>query len=148
MQSIARTTDPVERDRNLRQAAVDYIRHNPSGFLACAGLKFLRFWCLWPCAESYSRVLFVIISFLSFTPVLLLATIYLILRGRRDLRLVGPFLLLGGYLTCVHMVVPGSIRYRIPLEPFLIVLAAAGLTEIAGASARCRTALNALRARI
>lgn len=148
MQSFALITDPLEQDRELHQAAFNYIRDNPSGFLARAGLKFLRFWRLWPYAESYSRVTYIAMSFLSFTPVLLLAIIYLILRGRRDIRIVAPILLFGGYLTCVHMIVPGSIRYRIPLEPFLIALAAAALTEIAAKNARCRAVIYALRTRL
>ena len=40
-------------------------------------------------------------------------------------------LLFGGYLTAIHMVFPGSIRYRLPLEPFLIVIAAAALSKLA-----------------
>ena len=145
MKSFDSITNPVERDYALRQAAFSYIRDNPSEFLSHAGRKFLRFWRLWPYTESYSGVAFVAVSFLSFAPVLLLAMIYLMLRGRRDLRIVTPILLLGGYLTCVHMVVPGSIRYRIPLEPFLIVLTAAAVTEVAAKNNRSRVALDVLR---
>ena len=40
-----------------------------------------------------------------------------------------PLLLFIGYLTAVHMIMVGSIRYRLPLEPFLIVFAAAAFTR-------------------
>jgi hypothetical protein len=43
-----------------------------------------------------------------------------------------PLLLFIGYLTAVHMVMAGSIRYRLPLEPLLIVLAAAGFMRSLG----------------
>jgi hypothetical protein len=45
------------------------------------------------------------------------------------LRIV-PIILLIGYLTAIHMVTHGIPRYRLPLEPFLIVLAGFSLTEI------------------
>ena len=148
MKGFDSIANPVERDRALQQAAFRHIRDDPSGFLERAGLNFLRFWRLWPYTETYSKSAFVAVSLLSFAPVLVLALIYLVLRGRRDFRMIAPLVLFGGYLTCVHMVVPGSIRYRIPLEPFLIVLAAAGLAGIAARSRRGRSALEMLRTRL
>lgn len=145
MKPFATISDPIERDRALRQAAFRQILDDPSGFLERAGLKFMRFWRLWPYTESYSKLLFVASSLLSFVPVLGLALVFLALRGYRDLRIIAPLLLFGGYLTCIHMIAPGSIRYRIPLEPFLIVLAGAGVVEVAARSRHGRTVLEALR---
>ncbi|MET0583617.1 MAG: hypothetical protein ABW099_01960 [Candidatus Binatia bacterium] len=148
MKPFAAISDPVERDRALRQAALHQIRDDPTGFIERAGLKFLRFWRLWPYTESYSNIGFVVASFLSFAPVLGLALAFLALRGYRNFRRIAPLLLFGGYLTCLHMIVPGSIRYRIPLEPFLIVLAGAGVVEIASKNRFGRWALDSLRARL
>jgi len=39
------------------------------------------------------------------------------------LKRLTPIFALFGYLTLVHMVTIGSIRYRFPLEPFLIIFA-------------------------
>jgi 4-amino-4-deoxy-L-arabinose transferase-like glycosyltransferase len=122
--------DPVDRDRALQRAALAHILENPRQFVEQAGLKFLRFWRLWPHTESYNGGLFVIASLLSFLPAVLLAAFYLALRGYRDFRRIAPLLLLGGYLTAIHMILPGSIRYRLPIEPFLLVLAAEGASIV------------------
>jgi hypothetical protein len=116
--------DPVARDAALKEAAFRHIRENPSQFLQQSLLKLLRFWRLWPYAESYSQSAYIIASIISFVPVLLLACVYLLLWGRQDARRIAPLLMFGAYLTALHTVFPGSIRYRLPLEPFLIVMAA------------------------
>jgi hypothetical protein len=39
-------------------------------------------------------------------------------------------LLFGIGYTAVHMILVGTIRYRLPLEPFLIILAGAGASYL------------------
>ena len=58
-------------------------------------------------------------------PVLALALWFLARRLARDWRRLSPILIFTAFLTAVHMVVVASIRFRFPIEPFLIVLAAA-----------------------
>ncbi len=128
--AVASTDDPVLRDRLLREAAVAHIFSDPREFLAQAGRKFLRFWRLWPFTETYSSLPYVLASGLSFGSVLTLSIFYLVGWGFRDFRQTASILLLIGYLTAVHMIVPASLRYRLPLEPFLIVLAAGGLVRL------------------
>ena len=70
---FASITDPIERDRALRAAAIDYIIHNPRRFLELAAQKFLRIWRLAPVNEAYRSVATVIISIASYVPLLLLA---------------------------------------------------------------------------
>lgn len=117
-------TDPIARNQAMKDAAVTYIQENPGRFIELAGLKFLRFWRLWPYADEYTKPIFVIASVLSFGPVLLLAVLSLFLVVPRAWRTLAPILLYIAYLTAVHMVTIGSVRYRIPLAPFLITLAA------------------------
>jgi hypothetical protein len=117
-------TDLVERDRVIRNAAINYIVANPKRFLELAGLKFLRIWRPWPANEGYRSVSTILIALVSFVPVLLLAGIGLFLKRRMVLRL-SPILLFGLGYTAVSMIIVGTIRYRLPLEPFLIVFSAA-----------------------
>jgi len=124
--------DPIARDLAYRDAAVRYITEDPVRFVKLAGLKFTRFWRLWPFAEEYRTPLYVVGSIVSFVPVLVLAIVYLIFFSSGHFVRIFPLLLFIGYLTAVHMVMVGSIRYRLPLEPFLIVLAAAGFTRSLG----------------
>jgi 4-amino-4-deoxy-L-arabinose transferase-like glycosyltransferase len=122
-------TDPLERDRALRNAAVDYIIHNPQRFLELAALKFLRIWRVVPAYEAYRNVGTIVVSIASFVPMLLLAILGLFVR--RDLsRRLSPVLLFAGGYTLVHMILVGTIRYRLPLEPFMIVFAGAGVSYL------------------
>jgi hypothetical protein len=123
--------DPVARDRALWQAGADYIAQHPGRFLELAGLKFLRFWRPWPYAREYSSPLYVIVSLASFVPVLILTVVYLAGWGWRERVRIAPILAWGAYLTAVHMILIGSVRYRLPLEPFMIVFAAVALVRIA-----------------
>ncbi len=79
--------------------------------------------------EAYRTRLYNTISLLSYLPVMCLAAAAAIIY-RRDIRnwliLVVPAL----YLTAVHMVFIGSIRYRLPAMPFLIVLCAAAFVRL------------------
>jgi hypothetical protein len=123
--------DPIVRDRAYRDAALKYIAEDPVRFIRLAGLKFTRFWRPWPFAEEYRTPLYVVGSIVSFVPVLILAIVYLIFFAGGQFGRIFPLLLFIGYLTALHMVMAGSVRYRLPLEPFLIVFAASALTQLA-----------------
>ena len=118
-------TDPIVRDRALRDAATDYIVHNPRRFFELAGLKFLRVWQPWPVNDAYRNFGIIVVSVASFVPVLLLAGTGLLTSGRR-LRQLSPILLFVLGYTGILMILVGTIRYRLPLEPFLIVFAGSG----------------------
>jgi 4-amino-4-deoxy-L-arabinose transferase-like glycosyltransferase len=126
---FANIADPIERDRALRDAAIAYIVHNPQRFAELAVLKFLRIWRLWPVNEAYRTTAAAVVLFASFVPVLLLAAFGLY-ANRGQLRRLSPVLLFGIGYTAVHMVLVGTIRYRLPLEPFLIILAGAGASYL------------------
>jgi 4-amino-4-deoxy-L-arabinose transferase-like glycosyltransferase len=122
--------DPVVRDRAMWAAGIAYIKDNPGRFIELAGLKFVRFWRLWPYAPDYGSRLYVVMSLVSFVPVLALSMFYGFVSNRRELFNVVPILLLIGYVTAIHMVLAASLRYRLPLEPFLICFAATVLVRV------------------
>jgi 4-amino-4-deoxy-L-arabinose transferase-like glycosyltransferase len=124
-------TDPVARDRALREAAIAYIEEHPVHFAEMALIKFTRFWQPWPYASEYKGSFYLLVSLLSYGPILLLSLAYLVLWGRQDLRKILPILMFIAYLTAVHCVVVSSIRYRLPIEPFLIIFASVAVTRIA-----------------
>ena len=71
------------------------------------------------------------IAFASFAPVLVLslASVFA-LRGRwKDSIVLWLFVC---YYTALHMITIGSLRYRLPLEPLLLALAAVCLTGLIG----------------
>jgi 4-amino-4-deoxy-L-arabinose transferase-like glycosyltransferase len=114
--------DTVARYAAMRDAAVQFIIDNPKRFIELAGLKFLRLW------GPASGTRFVAISVLSFLPVVILAIIGFVYLLARRWRNVVPIVLFLGYTTAVHMVTIGSLRYRFPMEPFLVILAAHALS--------------------
>ncbi len=114
---------PIERNNAMKAAAFDFIKENPGRFVELAGKKFVRFWRLWPYAPQYNKPLYIAVSLMSYGVVLLLSIATLLKTGIANWRNYAPFLLFAGYLTAIHMVTIGSIRYRLPIEPFLIVMA-------------------------
>jgi len=121
--------DELARQHAYSQAALDYIRQNPAAFLRAAAKKFVRLWNIVPNAAEFRSGLYSLVSALSFGPVLVLALICAF-RRRREWRLLAPLYLIIGYFTFVHVVTIASLRYRLPLEPLLIVLAAEPLAAL------------------
>jgi hypothetical protein len=125
LSSFANITDPIERDRALRGAAIDYIFDHPQHFAQLAWLKFQRMWRFWPVNESYRSPGVILLSAIPYATVLLFAAFGLY-RNWHVLRKMSPILLLTIFYTAMHMILVGTIRYRLPLEPFLIAFAGAG----------------------
>lgn len=116
--------DPVAWRAALRDAAFTYIEENPERFVEMAAVKFVRFWRLWPFAPDFQSPVHVAASLVSFGTVLMGSLAFLILHGIAHWRQLLPLIMFAGYLTAIHMVTIGSIRYRLPIEPFMIMLAA------------------------
>ena len=110
-------------------AGLAYVKENPGRFVELAGLRFVRFWRLWPYAQEYTSRLYVVLSLLSFVPVLAFAIVFVARCRGRGFILVSPILLLIAYFTSIHMILGASLRYRLPLEPFLICFAALAVTQ-------------------
>jgi hypothetical protein len=119
----------LERSRAYRDAAFAYIAQDPLGFLRRAWIKFVTFWNVFPNAPMYQSPVYRIVGLLSFGPVLLFALVCLF-QHRAQFALLLPFYLTAGYFTALYLVTIASIRYRLPLEPLMIVLAAAPIARI------------------
>jgi 4-amino-4-deoxy-L-arabinose transferase-like glycosyltransferase len=118
-------TMPGERARQqaFNKAALDYIKANSEAFVRAAAKKFVRFWNVVPNAAEFRTSLYSIVSAASFGPILVLALVCVV-RWRRQWRMLAPIYLIVGYFTFVHVITIASLRYRLPLEPLLIILAA------------------------
>lgn len=113
--------NPIKRNNAFKEAAINFIKENPKNFLKLMGIKFIRFWRLWPHTTHYQQWSIILISILSYGTILALAICFIFAYGKNYLMI--PIYSLAAYLTLVHMVLIGSIRYRFPLEPFLIIMA-------------------------
>jgi 4-amino-4-deoxy-L-arabinose transferase-like glycosyltransferase len=123
-------TDPLQRDKALRHAAISYIASDPWHFVEMMPVKFARLWRPWPYAGEYHNAWFVVISVISAVPVFILALLGLALTLRAHFVQLLPPLAYLGYLTLVHVVTFGSVRYRVPMEPFVLIFAAAGTVKL------------------
>ncbi|MBT4769274.1 MAG: hypothetical protein HOO00_01930 [Rhodospirillaceae bacterium] len=119
---FAGVEDPIEKNMAMKARALEVILGDPGRFMELAGVKFLRYWRLYPFAPKYQGA-YALISVFSFGPVLLLSLLFLIRDGRKNLARLSPVFFLIVYSTLIHMVFTASIRYRLPLEPFLIIMA-------------------------
>jgi hypothetical protein len=122
--------DPIERNDEMKNEAIQYIVANPTHFIKMAAVKFVRFWRLWPFTEHYQQWYIVASSLLSYGVVLILSIGFLVRNIKNNLTKLIPIFSLIAYLTLVHMVTIGSIRYRFPLEPFLIICASQFLFDL------------------
>lgn len=116
-------------DAYFKQQAYEAIRNNPKRIVKLAGAKFLRIWSLTPNVETYRTGPMAWIS--AFWMLLILTTAII---GwwyvRHDivswLILLTPALVFTG----LHMIFVGSVRYRLPAMPMLMVLSGIGLSRI------------------
>jgi hypothetical protein len=115
--------NPIEKNQALKEQAFEYIVDNKIHFLKMSSVKFLRFWRLWPYNSIFERPFYIAMSLLSYGVILILFILYIVGHIRDHFRRVAPILLVITYLTLVHMVLISSIRYRFPIEPFLIIFA-------------------------
>jgi len=117
----------VERDRALGRAAREFILANPGRFLGSCARRFIRFWNVLPNFEGYRTPLYNAISVLGTVPVYILAVVGLIAACRSDWRPTLLCLVPVLYTCGLHLVFVASVRYRAPIVPYLLCLAAVGL---------------------
>ncbi len=116
--------DEFERDRYLRDKAIETGASSPLRAGRLAVVKAWRFWTPVPNDPSFRTPLYVVVSLLAVAPVYLLALAGLagrVVKLERLLTIAAAPL----YFTLLHMVFVGSTRYRAPVMPFVMMIAAA-----------------------
>ncbi|WP_166825027.1 ArnT family glycosyltransferase [Thalassoroseus pseudoceratinae] len=118
-----------ELNRHYWQAAWQYAQENPGRSVVLAFRKVGRLWSPWLNAEAAQRWFVQV-------PVVL-TTLFLFGSGlvgfwdqRRNLLLLGITVGPALFLTAVHTLFVGSVRYRLPMEFPLAVLAAIGVQSV------------------
>jgi|WetSurMetagenome_2_1015567.scaffolds.fasta_scaffold06988_4 4-amino-4-deoxy-L-arabinose transferase-like glycosyltransferase len=123
----------IEKDRFLRHEAIAAIRENPGRMAGLLWSKFKRLWNVRLNTDNpaYVSRLTVLASMISFTPVLVLFVAGLALSWKRRRELIYLYLLVL-HTTAINLAFVSSLRYRLPLEPFMIVVASYALVLFAG----------------
>lgn len=119
----------IEWDRYFRSQAWSAAREDPIRVVRLGGRKFLRTWSLVPNVSSYRRGPAAVVSAAWMLAVLLSAAIGW-WPHRRAVRSWVTLLLPVVAFTLLHMVFVGSVRYRVPVMPMVMVLSAAGMSAV------------------
>lgn len=115
-----------ERNELWRRRAVDWAKANPARVVALAWRKGLRFWNVVPNAPQARKPLVCAAIGVPYVVVMALAAVGAgAARRRPDVYLI--LLLPLVYYALLHMVFVGSLRYRLPVMPLLMVLAGHGV---------------------
>ena len=118
-----RDTFEYRLNQRMRDAAVSWAKQNPTAVLRLAAVKFARIWNIWPNEPAFSRPAIRLAVAVTYIPLLLLGLVGAWLAIGRGWPYVLCFLP-ALYLTSLHMIFIGSIRYREPAMLGMIVLAA------------------------
>jgi 4-amino-4-deoxy-L-arabinose transferase-like glycosyltransferase len=118
-----------ERSEYLSDRAAAFVRENPRRATELAVIKLARTWSPQPLSASFSKPLYIAIGWLFTVPVYLLVLVG-ICYGTLP-RMTKLFLLIPAiYLSIGAMLSVGSLRYRIPAEVPMAVLAASALVKV------------------
>lgn len=120
---VPKDLNELERDRWYYKEAFQYMKENPRRTFDLALSKISRYWGIVPRVGGWKLK---ILSFLAYFPMFILA-LWGFWISRQRLRLVAPIFGMLLFYSCCHLIFPAIMRYRLPLEPFLIALASAGL---------------------
>jgi len=118
----------IERDTYLKKETMKVIKENPKRFFILSRLKFKRFWNIKLNTDDvrYASPRNNLISMFTFGPVLFLFIPGLLLSlGYRK-----NFVFIYGFIFCVmliNLIFVSSLRYRLPIEPYLIIFASYSL---------------------
>lgn len=116
--------DEVGRDGWLRRQALAYARAHPGHVLRLAPVKFARTWSPVLNAREYASPVVDAVGGGAFAVVVLLA-LWGAAIWRRRWRTWVVWLAPALVVTAIHLVIVGSIRYRMPVVPFFVVMAGA-----------------------
>lgn len=119
----------AEKDAALYDAAVGFILDDPLRILRLAAVKLVRFWSIFPNFSEYRRPLVMAVSAAWMIPVMVLTAAGLVMQRRR-LRTAGVLLVPAVWFSALHSIFVGSIRYRAPVMPLLVIFAGAAAARI------------------
>lgn len=120
-------TSWIDQDRYFGRKAMETIRSNPLGYTKILLIKAPKFWRPWPYAPYPVPVRWFLGVYYSTLFILAGFGAYRSWTCRKQLL---PIYLLFLSFTISHAFFDTSLRYRMPLEPFLIFFAAIGLANI------------------
>lgn len=131
----------TERDAYLKEKALETVRERPGRAVLLALKKAGRTWSPVPLSQG-DRPIYLLAGLAYALPLFALALAGLLMSEvprHAKVFLLAP----AAYLTLVHVASVGSLRYRLPAEPMLAILAAAGVAALLAGFSQWRKAREA-----
>jgi len=123
VKKVNSVSNELEKNSLYKQKAIEFIKQNPMQYVGLMWLKFKRFYNFSMNAAEYNSFFYNIISLFTYGLSFIFALATFLLKIK-DWEKFSAIYLLIGYFTLIHIIFIASIRYRLPLEPFFILLAA------------------------
>ncbi len=115
-------------DKRMKNAAIQWVRENPSDVARLALLKFARTWSPLPSAEQLAHPIIRYGEAIAFAGTLALVVVALMRSQSREA--VRLYVLPCVYVAGLHLVFVGSIRYRQPAMIIACVAAGVGFSQL------------------
>ena len=116
-----RLHEPIILDRELKDKAIKYIVNNKYIFVKNTIIKFKRLYSFKLFTNKYSGSLLGYIYTTSYLALFTLFIFSFIFIPKKSYKYLYIFVLFGLYLTLVHSLTISSVRYRYPIEIFMII---------------------------
>ena len=123
-----RAMDELQRDSHFRKLSASAIADDPRRAARLAFIKAGRTWSPIPLSQQFASPLYMAVGLLYTVPLFIFAAAGIFwnrLPARARLLLIAPALV----ITAMHAISVGSMRYRLPAEPMLCVLAAGAFSR-------------------
>ncbi|HRU05657.1 MAG TPA: glycosyltransferase family 39 protein [Candidatus Brocadiia bacterium] len=119
----------IDRNQRFRDEALRWMRQNPGEVARLAFIKLGRFWNLAPNASEY-RSRWIVAASMAWSFAIYIAALAGLAAAWRKWRWLALLLAPVLYYSGLHMIFVGSVRYRAPVMPFVMVLAAWGAAQV------------------
>ena len=121
-QTFYRSGDELRFSDYLLRKVIAGYRESPLLFVKCVTRNVFNFWFAGKTSMATFGNIVVQLPYLAFA---LIGAVYSI--RKREARIVGPMVLLIGYIMAVHLPILAQARYSVPLFPMVCLMAAMGL---------------------
>lgn len=122
LQGFTKIKDPIQAERSFSRAALANIVANPLSYARLCLKKFTFFW-FQPVGQKLTQKRFPLLGKLLFVAhmLLIITSIFGVIKIRVLWRKFLPLYLIFIYFSLVHTILAPEPRYRLPIEPYLIL---------------------------
>ena len=122
--------DYFKSNKFFKKEAYRFIREEPKEFVNLTIKKFIRFWRPYPYAEEYKTFFYKALSLISYGSIFVFSFIFFLKYSRKYFYQIFPLICVSFFIVFIYTITIVSIRYRFPIEPFMIILGSFSINKI------------------